>query len=76
MKQPLETFISKWVEIAHMHRPPLQKLEDAKLIATQHLCVGDMNFPKIPTTCFFPLTSLMSLHVTMQFDMVTFVVVG
>jgi hypothetical protein len=76
MKQPLETFISKWVEIAHMHRPPLQKLEDAKLTATQHLCVVDMNFQRNPNKFFFPITSLMSLHVTMRFDMVTFVVVG
>jgi hypothetical protein len=54
MKQPLETFISKWVEIAHMHRPPLQKLNDAKLTTTQHLCVAYMNFQRNPNNFFFP----------------------
>jgi hypothetical protein len=74
MKQPLETFISKWVEIAHMHRPPLQELEDAKLTATQHLC-GRYEFPKkSQQNVFFPSHNL--CNVTMQFDMVTFVVIG
>jgi hypothetical protein len=65
MKQTLENFISKWVEIAHVHRPPLQKLDNEKLITTPTLCVTDMNFQKNPNKMFFPLTSLMSLHVTM-----------